>query len=130
MRFPTGYYGQIFGRSSREAKRVAVRGGTIDTDYRGIVKVILHNQTDKPLAIKKFDKIAQLVLLRACVPEVQVVDHLDETYRGWKGFGSTDVHSIAEKWDTIILPGEIEGQKVKCLVDCGASDTYISEQMV
>ena len=63
--------------------------GTIDSDYRGEVKVILANLGGEPFAIKRGDRIAQLVpapVQRATLEEVQM---LDETARGAGGFGST-----------------------------------------
>jgi len=63
--------------------------GTIDSDYRGEVKVILANLGQDPFAIARGDRIAQLVpaiVLRASVGEV---DALDDTARGAGGFGST-----------------------------------------
>jgi dUTP pyrophosphatase len=63
--------------------------GTIDSDYRGEVKVILANLGDAPFAIARGDRIAQLVpaiVLRASVGEV---DALEDTARGAGGFGST-----------------------------------------
>jgi dUTP pyrophosphatase len=128
--FPDGYYGQIFERSSLALKNVTVRGGVIDQDYRGEVKVILHNGTNKPFFVNKNDKIAQLVLLKCAIPEVEVVLTLDDTARGNQGFGSTDICSTVSKWDTLILTADIEGQKVKCLVDSGAGDCYLSENLV
>lgn len=63
--------------------------GTIDSDYRGEVKVILANLGDAPFAIARGDRIAQLVpapVQRAAIDEV---DTLDDTARGSGGFGST-----------------------------------------
>ncbi|WP_425229483.1 dUTP diphosphatase [Sphingomonas sp.] len=65
--------------------------GTIDSDYRGEVKVILANLGGEPFAIRRGDRVAQLVpapVLRATLREV---DALDDTVRGSGGFGSTGV---------------------------------------
>jgi len=63
--------------------------GLIDPNYRGEVKVILHNQGDKPVTIELHDRIAQLLLVPTWTPELEVVEALDETERGAGGFGSS-----------------------------------------
>jgi dUTP pyrophosphatase len=77
------------GLAAKNGVTVLNAPGTIDSDYRGEIKVILHNHGQYPLLIEKGDRIAQLVLapvIRAVVTEVQ---ELDETIRGQGGFGST-----------------------------------------
>lgn len=61
----------------------------IDYDYRGEVKVLLFNHSDKDFAVSAGDRMAQLVLERIVNPEVVVVDDLEGTERGGGGFGST-----------------------------------------
>ncbi|MGZ0213706.1 MAG: dUTP diphosphatase [Actinomycetales bacterium] len=94
MSIPSGWYGRIAPRSSLAWKQgIDTMGGVIDSDYRGEVGVILKNTGDKDHAFKKNDKIAQLILERAGVFEVEEVDdakELGETERGNGGFGSTD----------------------------------------
>ena len=90
---PAGYEIQIRPRSGMSLKtgfRVANAPGTIDSDYRGEIGVIITNTSDKPAIIEKGDKIAQMVI--APVPMIKWVetDNLDETERGEGGFGSTD----------------------------------------
>ncbi|KAI5297586.1 Deoxyuridine 5'-triphosphate nucleotidohydrolase, partial [Ascosphaera atra] len=63
--------------------------GVIDADYRGEVKVLLFNFSDKDFKILKGDRIAQLVLEKIYTPEVEVVEQLAESVRGAGGFGST-----------------------------------------
>jgi dUTP pyrophosphatase len=63
--------------------------GTIDSDYRGEVKVILINHGDAPFDVKRGDRIAQLVLAPVTRANWLPVDELDETVRGEGGFGST-----------------------------------------
>ena len=90
---PAGYEIQIRPRSGMSLKtgfRIANAPGTIDSDYRGEIGVIMTNTSDKPVTIEKGDKIAQMVI--APVPMIRWVetDNLDETERGEGGFGSTD----------------------------------------
>ena len=63
--------------------------GTIDSDYRGEVKVILANLGAKPFAVVRGERIAQLVPAPVLRAEFNVVESLDETARGSGGFGST-----------------------------------------
>ncbi len=66
--------------------------GTIDAGYRGIVKVILFNAGNESFKIEKGKKIAQLVVKKIEVAEIEVVKELSETVRGDGGFGSTGLH--------------------------------------
>ncbi len=63
--------------------------GTIDSDYRGEVKVILANLGSEPFAVERGDRIAQLVPAAVTRAAVEEVASLDETERGAAGFGST-----------------------------------------
>lgn len=63
--------------------------GTIDSDYRGEVGVILINLGDQPFEIRRGERIAQMVIARHEQAAVSEVDTLDETARGAGGFGST-----------------------------------------
>ena len=89
---PAGYEVQVRPRSGLALKNGITclnTPGTIDADYRGEVKVILANLGAEPFAVKRGERIAQLVpaaVQRAAFAEV---DELDETARGAGGFGST-----------------------------------------
>tara|TARA_B110000858_G_scaffold25483_1_gene26229 strand:- start:18 stop:467 length:450 start_codon:yes stop_codon:yes gene_type:complete len=63
--------------------------GTIDSDYRGEIKVILVNLSNDNYTIKPQDRIAQIVFSRFVTGEFDIVENLDETDRGVSGFGST-----------------------------------------
>lgn len=93
MEIPLGFFGAIFARSgiaSKQGLRPANCVGVIDSDYRGPVKVALHNDTDKPQTITDGQRIAQLVILEYFkIHEFNIVDDLEETTRGEGGFGST-----------------------------------------
>jgi dUTP pyrophosphatase len=94
MAIPHGYEVQVRPRSGLALKHGITclnTPGTIDSDYRGEVKVILANLGGEPFEIKRGDRIAQLVpapVQRAVLTEVT---SLDETQRGSGGFGSTGV---------------------------------------
>ena len=94
MAIPDGYEVQVRPRSGLALKHgvtVANAPGTIDSDYRGEVKVILINLSSTAFAIKRGDRIAQLVLAPVQRATLLEVDTLDETIRGAGGFGSTGV---------------------------------------
>ena len=63
--------------------------GTIDSDYRGELKIIMANSGQAPVTIRRGDRIAQLVFARYVTPEILEVTELAETARGEGGFGST-----------------------------------------
>lgn len=88
---PPGYEGQVRSRSGLAAKGIAVYNapGTIDSDYRGEVAVLLINNYPKKYIIQPGDKIAQLVISRVEYPSVRISSDVDATERGQGGFGST-----------------------------------------
>ena len=95
---PLGTYGRVAPRSGLAWKRhIDVGAGVIDRDYRGEVGVVLFNHSDSDFAIKKGDRIAQLIIERIATPPVVVVETLDETERGSGGFGSTGVSTSEEQ---------------------------------
>jgi len=63
--------------------------GTIDSDYRGEIKVILVNLSNDNYTIKPYDRIAQIILSQFVKAEFEIAENLDETDRGNSGFGST-----------------------------------------
>ena len=93
---PEGYEIQIRPRSGLALKHgitVPNTPGTIDSDYRGELKVILINHGTEPFAIARGDRIAQLVLAPVVQARWDEVEDLDETARGAGGFGSTGGHA-------------------------------------
>ena len=89
---PEGYEAQVRPRSGLAIKRgitVANAPGTIDSDYRGEVKVGLVNLSDEAHTIQRGDRIAQMVVAPVARVAWQPVLSLDETERGAGGFGST-----------------------------------------
>ena len=92
LEIPAGWEGQVRPRSGLALKHgisVLNAPGTIDSDYRGEVAVILVNLGEAPFAIQRGDRIAQLVLARAESVEWEEAGLLDESVRGEGGFGST-----------------------------------------
>ncbi|HSQ94822.1 MAG TPA: dUTP diphosphatase [Croceibacterium sp.] len=92
---PPGYEIQVRPRSGLALKHgigVPNTPGTIDSDYRGELKVILINHGREPFAIHRGDRIAQLVLAPVTLAEWDEVAELDDTARGAGGFGSTGGH--------------------------------------
>ena len=92
---PAGYEIQVRPRSGLALKHgisVPNAPGTIDSDYRGELKVILINHGDEPFAIARGDRVAQLVLAPVTRAAGSEVAELDETQRGAGGFGSTGGH--------------------------------------
>jgi dUTP pyrophosphatase len=89
---PKNFEIQIRPRSGLAAKNqisVLNTPGTIDSDYRGELKVILINLSDKVFKIEKGLRIAQMVLCPVVKATLKEVDTLEKTERGIKGFGST-----------------------------------------
>ena len=94
LSIPKNYEIQIRPRSGLAAKNqisVLNTPGTIDEDYRGEIKVILINLGEKKFKIEKGLRIAQMVLCPVIKAELEEVDVLDETKRGFGGFGSTGI---------------------------------------
>ena len=89
MAIPKGYVGLIWDRSSMGVKGVHRHAGVIDCNYRGEVKVCLHNTTKESYHIEKGDRIAQILIQEAPTFIQHVVHELDSTDRGDGGFGST-----------------------------------------
>ena len=90
---PEQYEIQIRPRSGLAAKNgisVLNTPGTIDSDYRGEIKVILINHGKDIFEIKKNDRIAQMIVCPIIKVELEEVENLPETVRGKGGFGSTD----------------------------------------
>lgn len=77
------------GLASKFGITMANGVGVIDSDYRGELKVALHNSSDTDYTIHDGDRIAQLMVLPVVQPTLQMVEELDETERGEGGFGST-----------------------------------------
>ena len=94
LRIPDGFEGQVrarSGRALREGLAMVNAPGTIDSDFRGELQVIVVNLGDAPIVIARGERVAQLVVAPVARVEVREVpaDALDDTARGEGGFGST-----------------------------------------
>ena len=91
LEIPWGYEAQIRSRSGLSLQGLVVNNapGTIDSNYRGLVRVILKNQNNYPFKVNKGDRIAQMVLAKVETIEWVLDDELSETERGERGFGSS-----------------------------------------
>ena len=90
--FSEDYEIQIRPRSGLAAKNnisVLNTPGTIDSDYRGELKIILFNHGNKDFIVNNNDRVAQMVLMPILKMELEEVDQLPESIRGSGGFGST-----------------------------------------
>lgn len=96
LAIPAGFEIQVRPRSGLALKHgitVPNTPGTIDSDYRGELKVILINHGAEPFAVQRGDRVAQLVLAPVVQAEWDEVTELAETERGSGGFGSTGGHA-------------------------------------
>jgi dUTP pyrophosphatase len=92
LELPVGHEGQVRPRSGLAARHGVTllnTPGTIDSDYRGEVKVILVNLGQAPVRFERGERIAQLVVAPVTRVTLQVAEALGETGRGTGGFGST-----------------------------------------
>ena len=95
-RVPQGFEIQVRSRSGLAYKKqifVLNSPGTIDSDYTGLIGVLLYNAGKEPFEVKKGDRIAQAVLCPVVQADWELVDSLDETERGSGGFGHTGTKS-------------------------------------
>ena len=94
IELPEGYEAQIRPRSGLALKQGITclnSPGTVDSDYRGELKVILINLSNTMQVINNGDRIAQMVIAKTAMAELFVVQQLNDTVRGDGGFGHTGV---------------------------------------
>jgi dUTP pyrophosphatase len=94
IRVPKGFYGRVAPRSGLAVKYgIDVLAGVVDSDYRGELKVVLHNLGDRPVEFQTGDRIAQLIIEKISRPMIEFISREqiknDKTVRGNEGFGST-----------------------------------------
>ncbi len=97
IELPQGYEAQIRPRSGLALKNqvgILNSPGTIDSDYRGEVKILLTNFGKDPFTVKRGDRIAQMIIHRYTRVEWERVDQVNTTPRGSGGFGHTGVTSM------------------------------------
>ena len=89
IQLPQNTVGFLKSKSGLNVKYGITSEGVIDVGYVGSIMVKLYNHGEKPYLVRKGDKISQLVILPCLLPELEVVDSLEDTERGTGGFGST-----------------------------------------
>jgi dUTP pyrophosphatase len=89
MELPKGYCVQFWDRSGIGVKGITKFAGVIDSDYRGELKVVLHNTTEESFEVNKGDRIIQGLIVPSFQAEFEKIDKLNESGRGEKGFHST-----------------------------------------
>lgn len=91
MAIPRGWEGQVRSRSGLALKGLVVANspGTIDSDFRGEIVVVLLNISDHSLVVHRGDRVAQLVVAPVAHVEWDLVERLPPTRRGRRGLGST-----------------------------------------
>jgi dUTP pyrophosphatase len=92
IEIPHETYARIAPRSGLSVKGIDVGAGVVDQSYRGKIKVLLINNSEKDFEVKIGDRIAQLIIEKCFYPEVEIVNNIDDlstTSRGEGGFGST-----------------------------------------
>lgn len=92
VEIPRGFVGLIYARSGLACKKglaPANKVGVIDADYRGEIKVALHNHSQQPQTVEPGERIAQMVVTPFLPAVYEEADALSDTERGEGGFGST-----------------------------------------
>ena len=92
MEIPEGYVGLVFARSGLACKnglRLCNSVGVIDADYRGEIKVVLHNDSEYVREIKPGERVAQMIVMPYPKVSYIEVEELSDTVRGESGFGGT-----------------------------------------
>ena len=92
MAIPEGYYGAVVPRSGMASKRgvtIINTPGTIDSGYRGEIKLPLYNAGHDTVTVERGERVAQLIILPHATCECVEVEELSSTERGSGGFGST-----------------------------------------
>ncbi|GFH45233.1 hypothetical protein CTEN210_01707 [Chaetoceros tenuissimus] len=96
IKVPKGTYARIAPRSSLALKGLDTMAGVIDSDYTGNVKVLLENRSKATQHIQKGQRIAQMIIENIRETDIEIVETLQPTKRGTKGFGSTDIKASTE----------------------------------
>lgn len=92
LEVPKGCAGLVYARSSMGAKRglaPANKVGVIDSDYRGEIRVVLFNHSNKVQSVEHGERVAQFLITPVLTPAYIEVEELSDTNRGTGGFGST-----------------------------------------
>src|SRR5215469_859663 len=126
-----GTYGKISPTSGLSSQGIVVITGIIDNGYTGEIFVQIHNNTKKICNIKAGAKIAQMIIVKCDdISTPEEVTELPKTARGSKGFGSSSELSQVGTEQLINVQGKIHGQVFPVLIDSGAQDDFISQELV
>ena len=88
--FPNTMYLRITDRSSLALQNLSIKGGVVDSDFRGNITILMQNNTEVPITFTQDQKVAQFIFEKAAVPQIVLAESLDETERKEGAFGSTD----------------------------------------
>lgn len=89
VELPPNTAGMLKSKSGLNVKHNITSEGVIDVGYTGSICVKLYNHGREPYTVYRGDKISQLVIVPVVIPDLEVVDELEETERGENGFGSS-----------------------------------------
>ena len=90
VEIPFGYFGKLESKSGLNVNYgIVSHGGVIDSGYTGPIVVKLYNHGKQKYVFEQGDKIVQLIVQPCLLPMLELVDDLEDTYRGDNGFGST-----------------------------------------
>ena len=89
VELPQNTVGMLKSKSGLNTKHGITSEGVIDVGYTGSIKVKRSNHSDWWYEVHRGDKISQLVVMPIIIPELELVDELEDTERGARGFGST-----------------------------------------
>lgn len=90
VEIPFGYFGKLESKSGLNVNHgIVSHGGVIDSGYTGPIVVKLYNHGKQKYVFEEGDKIVQLIIQPCLLPMLELVDDLEDTYRGDNGFGST-----------------------------------------
>lgn len=89
IELPPNTMGEVRSKSGLNINHGITSTGTVDVGYTGSIKVKLYNHSGYDYEVKEGDKISQFVVTPIIIPELELVDELEDTERGTGGFGST-----------------------------------------
>ena len=132
IQVPDGTYGRIAPISGLAIEdSLDISAGVIDKDYRGHVKILLVNHSNQQFSAQKGDRIAQLILEQIETPDTKIVQPLQETERGSKGFGSTGISTKPVHGERLFFKAKLKivarYLQAKLLLDCGATSPILRE---
>ena len=111
---PDGTYGRIAPRSGLAANyHIDVGAGTIDSDYRGNVKIVLFNHSENDFHIERGDRVAQLICEKIVCPPLEKHRTLPVTRRGWGGFGWSNTEGYKKMFCTEDSVGTLSWHETK-----------------